>query len=433
LACSIFVCLVGLVDDIFNIGPRAKLAAQIAAAATACSLGVRIEVLSAEGLFSWQLGWLAWPITIAWMVALTNAVNLIDGLDGLAAGISAIACAVMAILAILAGQTILSAFLLALLGSLMGFLFFNFNPARIFLGDCGSTFLGFFLSGSAVLCASSTSSLTGLGIVLLAMGIPATDTLFSIVRRVLNRRSLFAPDRGHIHHQLIEMGLSQRRAVLAMYLVTLLASLTGLCMLFVSGPGLAGVFLLGLVPLGVVFRLAGAMRLREAAQAFRANRAIIRDARRQQQSFEKMQLRFREARTLDQWWRVVRRTAREMGFARLTIDLETQDDPGWHLNWISPRHGATDGEVIHVDFWLSRRLGGLPIRVEAEVLVDGSLESVGRRLALFGRLLDEHANGNLLALLDESPDYVSSGSSDPNSHEDLKIAKTLGETVSDRL
>lgn len=424
LGCSLFVCLAGLVDDILNIRPRAKLLAQIAAAASACALGVRIETLSAEGLFSLQLDWLAWPITILWMVAMTNAVNLIDGLDGLAAGISTIAAATMASLAILGGQAALAVLLLALLGSLVGFMFFNYNPARIFLGDCGSTFLGFFLAGAAVICTTPTSTLTALGIAFLALGIPVLDTVFSMVRRMLDRRSLFSPDRGHIHHRLMEMGLTQRRAVLAMCLVTLLSSGIGMGMLVVRGPALAAVFLLGMAPLLAVFRLAGAMRLREALQAFRANRAIVRDARQQQQSFEEMQLRFREAATLEQWWRAVRRTAREMRFARLSIDLDGKEGRGWKLNWTSHQHDATDGEGVHVAFPLARRLGGLPLKVEADVLVNGSLESVGRRVALFGRLLDEYANGNLLTLLDQSSDYVSAAS-EIRAQEQLKVMETL--------
>jgi len=422
LGCGLFVCLVGLVDDIFNIGPRTKLAAQIAAATTACALGARIETVSAEGLFAWTAGWFAWPITILWMVALTNAVNLIDGLDGLAAGISAIAAASLAILAILTGQVALAAMLLALVGALAGFLLYNFNPARIFLGDCGSTFLGFFLSGAAVLCAPPDNSLMVLGLAVLALGIPVLDTVFSIVRRILNRRSLFAPDRGHIHHRLMEMGLSQRQAVPAMYLATLLATTIGLCMWLVSGAALAAVFLLGLAPLGILFRLAGAMRLREAILAFRIHRAILRDAREQQQAFEEMELRFREAVTLEQWWRAVRRTAREMRFARLTIDLGAGIGGGPRLSWSCPRHSLTDDETIHVAFLLPERLGGLPIGVEADVWVNGSLESVGRRLALFGRLLDEHANGNLAAMLQASTDYVSTAD-DPGGGEPTKAPK----------
>ena len=137
-------------------------------------------------------------------------------------GISAIACGVIAILAIHGGQAVMAVLMLALLGSLCGFLVFNFNPAKIFMGDCGSLFLGFTIAFSGVMCASKSSALVGLALPILALGIPIFDTLFSMLRRFLERRSLFSPDRSHFHHRLLALGLKQRHVVVVSYAVTCL-------------------------------------------------------------------------------------------------------------------------------------------------------------------------------------------------------------------
>ena len=207
LAASVVMFITGLFDDIIGLRARIKLLVQLLAAVVLCSCGIRICSFTLGDWHTFEFGLLSWPITIFWIVGITNAVNLIDGLDGLAAGISAIACGVIAILAIHSGQVVMGVIMLALLGSLTGFLFFNFNPAKIFMGDCGSLFLGFMLAGASVACASKSTTIVGLGLPVLALGVPIFDTLFSMLRRVLERRSLFAPDSKHIHHRLMDLSL----------------------------------------------------------------------------------------------------------------------------------------------------------------------------------------------------------------------------------
>ena len=164
---------------------------------------------------------------------MTNALNLIDGLDGLAAGISAITCGAMAAFAWYMNQPVTSVIMLALLGSLMGFLFLNFNPARVFMGDSGSLFIGFILSTVSVQCANlgmvgpdnrPWPTVVGLALPMLCMGVPILDTLLSILRRMMQRRGIFSPDRGHIHHRLLAMGLRQHQVALMVYVVTLFAA-----------------------------------------------------------------------------------------------------------------------------------------------------------------------------------------------------------------
>ncbi|MEK7994012.1 MAG: MraY family glycosyltransferase, partial [Planctomycetota bacterium] len=184
------VFFVGLVDDIWGLRVRSKLLFQVAAAVVVCSENIRIESIVVTNGWTLEFGWFSWPVTLLWIVGITNAVNLSDGLDGLAAGISAITCGVLAILAVHTGDTVMAVVMLALLGSLTGFLLFNFDPARVFMGDSGSLFLGFTIASASVLCATKIETVVGLALPILALGIPIFDTLFSMLRRFLERRSL---------------------------------------------------------------------------------------------------------------------------------------------------------------------------------------------------------------------------------------------------
>jgi UDP-GlcNAc:undecaprenyl-phosphate GlcNAc-1-phosphate transferase len=156
------------------------------------------------------------PVTVCWIVGIVNAINLIDGLDGLAGGIVFFAGVTTFVVAFLGGNVLLAVVMAVMLGGVLGFLFFNFNPARIFMGDSGSYFLGFLL-GTSSISGYKASTAVALLVPVLALGVPIFDTLFTILRRFLERRPIFSPDRGHIHHRLLDMGLTQRRVVLTLY------------------------------------------------------------------------------------------------------------------------------------------------------------------------------------------------------------------------
>ncbi len=387
LGASILIFAVGFVDDARGLSPRVKLVAQIVAATVVYHAGVRIDHVVFGG--RWDLTYYSWPLTILWIVGITNAVNLIDGLDGLAVGISAVTCAVIAVFALYTHQTVMAVLMLTLLGSLMGFLVFNFNPAKIFLGDCGSMFLGFFLATASVMGNMKSYSLVGLALPAVALGVPIFDTLFTMMRRTLDRRSIFAPDRGHIHHRIVDMGLRHRQAVILMYCATALAAGVGLLMMMTRHVFEVLVFLGALVPLVVMFRIFGAVRLREAMASLRKNRAIAKEARQQQNGFEEMQLRLRESGNLDQWWRVMRRAARRLGLARMTITVTTNNDPLQTLNWSTPALKDDRNEMLRAAIPARFPAEGWEIQAEIEVPVGESLESAGRAVALFGRLIDE--------------------------------------------
>jgi UDP-GlcNAc:undecaprenyl-phosphate GlcNAc-1-phosphate transferase len=210
--------LLGVVDDTRHVPPMRKLLVQVLAASIAFVAGFRIDGVSVPWVGTFSMGAFALPVTIAWVVGITNAVNLIDGLDGLAAGIAFFAALTNLVVASLGSQTFVGVAMATLLGALLGFLFFNFNPARIFMGDSGSYFVGFVL-GTMSLAGSmqKTSTAVSLLVPVLALGVPIFDTLFTMLRRFLERRPIFSPDRGHIHHRLLDMGLTQRRVVLILY------------------------------------------------------------------------------------------------------------------------------------------------------------------------------------------------------------------------
>jgi UDP-GlcNAc:undecaprenyl-phosphate GlcNAc-1-phosphate transferase len=219
---GVALCLVGAYDDLRGLRVVHKLLAQIAVAAFAYAYGFRIEAVVLPFLGTLTMGAFALPVTILWIVGITNAVNLIDGLDGLAAGVCFFAALTGFVVAILNGSVLVALMLAALMGVLVAFLFFNFNPARIFMGDSGSYLLGYVLATTSLTGALQQKASTAVSLLVpvLALGLPIFDTMFSMVRRFLERRPIFSPDRGHIHHRLLDLGLTHRRAVMLLYAVS---------------------------------------------------------------------------------------------------------------------------------------------------------------------------------------------------------------------
>ncbi len=387
-----FVFFAGLIDDVKSGGLAAhtKFLAQTAAALAVCAVGIRIRSIAVAEWFTLDFGWFSWPLTLLWIVGVTNAVNLSDGLDGLAAGISAVACAVIAAFAIYSGQVVMAALVLALLGSLSGFLFFNFNPARVFMGDCGSTFLGFTIASTSVMCSAKSATLVGMALPVLALGIPIFDTLFSMLRRVVERRSMFAPDRRHFHHRLMDLGLKQRHAVIAIYVVTLLFTGLGMFMMVARNIGSLMIFSCILLLLLLAFHVVGSVRLKETVAGLQRKYAIERQAHREIKSFEQAQLHFHNARTFDQWWSAICEAAGRMDFAWVSLRTKNRDGTARTELWrpADLRPDASDVVVMTVPI----RNYGMTQATEFEIAitVNGTIESASRRATLFSRLIDEH-------------------------------------------
>ncbi len=224
----IVMCVIGAWDDVRGMSAWNKFFFQLLCALVAYLSGFRIPSITVPGLGILEMGEFALPLTMLWIVGVTNAVNLIDGLDGLAAGVVFCAAATNLIVATIGGTVLVAVVMAALMGALFGFLFYNFNPARIFMGDSGSYFAGYTLATVSLAGHQKASTAVALLVPVLALGLPIFDTLFSIVRRALERRPLFSPDRGHIHHKLLDWGLTHRRAVLSLYGVSVLFSVSAL-------------------------------------------------------------------------------------------------------------------------------------------------------------------------------------------------------------
>ena len=200
-----------------EITAKAKVLGQLAAAIVVVTGVVyKLTSLTYHLVVSWNFGYLSIPITIIWIIGITNAINLIDGLDGLAAGVSTIALVTLSIMAVIMGNTFVIATAAILAASSFGFLFFNFHPAKIFMGDTGSLFLGFMISVLALL-GFKTVALISLIIPIIILGVPISDTFFAIVRRIRMKQKISAPDKSHLHHCLLKIGFSHRQTVLIIY------------------------------------------------------------------------------------------------------------------------------------------------------------------------------------------------------------------------
>ena len=250
---AVVIVILGIFDDIYALSAKLKFVVQIIAALMAVLGGNQITVLSNINVFSsepyWELGWLSYPISVLWIVAITNAVNLIDGLDGLACGVSTISSMTLLVIALIVSEPDVAVLTAALAGACIGFLPYNLNPAKIFMGDTGSTFLGFVLATVSIQGLLKFYTIISFAVPFLMLALPIFDTCFAILRRVSKGQSPMAPDRGHIHHRLIDMGFSQKQAVAVLYVISAILGLSAV-VLTTNGTVRAMLFLVALCVAG---------------------------------------------------------------------------------------------------------------------------------------------------------------------------------------
>jgi UDP-GlcNAc:undecaprenyl-phosphate GlcNAc-1-phosphate transferase len=283
-ACLVF--LLGVYDDLYAAGPYVKFAVQAVAASMLFAGGLRIlniPVLFGEHQLPWFVGLF---FTILWVLAITNAFNLIDGLDGLAAGSALFSTLLAFVVTLLNGYSLVTLMTIALAGAILGFLRYNFNPATIFLGDSGSLFIGFLLSALALAGAQKAPTIVAVAIPVVSFGLPILETSLSILRRLISGRPVFTADREHIHHKLLQHGLTHRQVVIVLYAVSAVFALLSLFLLWPTGSSLGlvlavlgigiwiGVQRLGYLELGELGRVA--QRTFEQPQIFINNLAIRR-------------------------------------------------------------------------------------------------------------------------------------------------------------
>lgn len=381
--------LVGLWDDIRSLTARQKLFIELVAALYLCGSGYQIRHIGFSGLEVEFPVWLSWGLSVFWIVGLTNAINLTDGLDGLVAGVSAITSCFLGILCFVFGDTGLGVFLLTLSGSLMGFLVFNANPARIFLGDCGSLFVGFVLAGTSLAVVHS-GRLNHYLVLFLVFLIPVLDTLLIIIRRYLERRSIFSPDQGHFHHRLLQFGYRHQQAVLIIYGMTFTGVLLGLVVLR-SAPWIGFLICLGLLAVVLfIFRCIGAFGFREMVKGFKQKIALGSQIRNEVSRYETIELSFQKADTLPQWWKAVCMAADRLHLSRLSLLPGTEGGSGPIRSWQNAGYPLQVDSSLSMTVPVYDRLKNKRYLLRVDLQPGTSYESSGRVLTLFARLIDKY-------------------------------------------
>jgi UDP-GlcNAc:undecaprenyl-phosphate GlcNAc-1-phosphate transferase len=351
----------GATDDVFDLRPRWKLLLQTSAALVACLAGFRIDGVSIPWGGSVQLGILAWPVTIFWFLGCMNAVNLLDGLDGLATGVCLLVGLTLFMVSMLFQNTLSMLLMACFSGAALGFLVFNFHPARIFLGDSGSMLLGYLLAALALVSSRKAETVVALIVPAVALGIPIFDTTLTIVRRWSRKLPISTADRQHIHHILLGMGLSHKRVVLVMYLLCLL--LGGAALLISVGRSEITLVVLGsLLILAIVWaRILGGIRFLDFwyrlstgwRERDRVNAAHL--------ALQKAVAHMRHAKTQREVWRALRTLLEVLAFdgavLRLGADTSAPD-----REWVWTRHPQRPAAGNPTrDYWrahLTLRCGG---------------------------------------------------------------------------
>lgn len=324
---------IGLVDDIWGLQPWPKLAGQVVASLIAFWSGVRIDFLQWHQLHSF---WISLPVTVIWLVGCANAFNLIDGLDGLAAGVGLFATLTTLVAALTHNNLQLALMTAPLVGCLLGFLRYNFNPASIFLGDSGSLLIGFLLGCYGAMWSYKSATLIALTAPMMAMAIPLLDVALSIVRRFLRNQPIFGADRGHIHHRLLERGLTPRGAALFLYGLCGIGAVLALLQDLVYNRAGGAIVLLFCIVAWVGIQHLG------YAEFGIAGRLFVKGTLR---SFVDVQLRLREfecsleaCSTVDQYCAAIADACRKFGFSGVrirlagqTLDQMSPDPPAWQL------------------------------------------------------------------------------------------------------
>jgi UDP-GlcNAc:undecaprenyl-phosphate GlcNAc-1-phosphate transferase len=316
---AILVFLTGLLDDLIGLKPWQKLGAQFVAAGIAVSSGLQINAVVWHQFPSW----IGIPVTIIWLVGCTNAFNLIDGLDGLATGVGLVATTITLIAALLDHNIGMAFAMVPLVGALLGFLRFNFNPASIFMGDSGSLFIGFLLGCYSVLWSQKSATILGMTAPLITLSIPLLDTSVAILRRFLRGQPIFSADHGHIHHKLLARGFTPRRAVVLIYMVCGLCGALSLLQSF-EHERFGGLILI-LLCVGACF---GIQRL-EYAEFEAAHRLIRLGAAFRRHLNAEMELRtfqnsLAAAATSDRCWELIQDTYSRFGYAEIRLELGGQ-------------------------------------------------------------------------------------------------------------
>lgn len=337
------IVALGLYDDLRGANARLKFAVQFVVAVGLWLAGFRVEAIGGSLGLTVDIGLLSLPITVLWIVGVVNAVNLIDGLDGLASGIALIAAAALFGVALLNGQVLLALLMASVAGALVGFLFYNFNPARIFLGDSGSLFLGYVLAVASLWTHHKAATVTVVGVLpLFVVAVPLIDTTLCIIRRMARGQSPFSPDREHLHHRLMALGLTHKGSVLTLYAVAALFALAGLALAANTGTGLELVRAAVAVTAALVAGFVLIARVGLLGDNPPHAAALVTTAR-------KVAREVRRASSLDAAWRQVEETLPTLGCEEARLVVHTLHEEAVEptvLVWRRPGAGAEDTDEL---------------------------------------------------------------------------------------
>lgn len=363
----------GLVDDLRGLKPSSKLVAQLAAAAVVYLHGFQIEAISLGPEMEFALGWASLPLTLLWIVGVTNAFNLIDGLDGLAAGIALVALATTLTVALALSNAEVVVVCVALLGALLGFLRYNFNPARIFLGDSGSLFIGFMLAVLSVHGSMKSATAVLVIVPLFALGVPILDTSLAILRRWLRGVPLSAADGRHVHHRLLALGMTHRHAVIVLHITAAVLAVLGLSLVFAPPPAILSVAAVGggivLLLLLYALRRLQYHEFLEAGSVLASGVVRVRRIIRDQIYAQDVAQIIRQATTMREILAVLEDNASTFGFLHMEVCEETSTSTrplvlfnghaarAWKLDYpVAPHDFSGSGDFV-LRIWCNPRAG----------------------------------------------------------------------------
>jgi len=392
LGSALVVLLLGVLDDLKPRRPWFKLLVLLAAGGALCSGGFLVERISLPFGGTADISWLAWPLTLAWLVGIANAINLLDGVDGAAAGISAIVAFSVAFSSGPEASPLVWVAASCLIGASLGFLLHNFSPAKVFMGDSGALFLGFVIAALAIPATQKRTAAITMFVPIAALALPIFDTGAAILRRLSSGRPIMSGDRRHVHHRLLALGYGQRTVALALYGVSGLTGLGAVALAYsgrIGGLVVAAFFLFFffaiMVRVGILDGRAGITALRERIRRSARNRAI-RD----------VELRARDgiahAESAPAIWEIVRSAADQLQVRQLGLTLESHEpgqDETTTSEWRRPNAAGEPGDEWKIV--LPVRVGDSEfgrLRVEPD---SSDPEVIGQLAAAFGRIAGDMA------------------------------------------
>ena len=352
---SVLMYGLGLWDDLRPLGARWKLIGQLATACLVFAMGLGIDKFSWPGAVgSIELGPWSLPVTVLWLIAVPNIVNLIDGFDGLAGGLGLCMSATLGVVALHNEQTAVACYAFTMTGALLGFLVFNFPPAKIYLGDGGAYLIGFTIAALSLTSSNKGSVAKVLFVTFIALGVPILDTTFAVLRRGLRGYPLFHADDEHFHHRLEKLGFSKRRILLGIYGICLVLSLAGLSIIWSSGNTLpVGIGVLGLLALFVLryFHLLKSWAdVRTKIERLLGRRRVVHYALAQAQVLE---LEVERCATAQEFWSVFEHTIRRVGFVEpgevadeVTLHVRYNGSTPWTLHASRAKGTAVEWQRI---------------------------------------------------------------------------------------